>query len=315
MGSKYRLTPKPGIARAGRFVKTKVKPIIVNNKNNSAKIPKEQRVSSVKINPPKKRQVTKSSSAVKAAKKHKMSIQRRTSKVRSQKELQQVKHNKTLEGLKNSGKGKFLVMVACGPSIMEADLPKLKGHPKIDIMSINKPDSRLHPTNFWVFCDQSQYKRNRELFESFPNTLINTWSIRNKHQNQILVKNKSGVGFSKNILQGYHVGRSTTYANMQVAFWMNYDKIYIFGCDMCKIPGNDQLHFYGKNPDVDPRIRVKRFEKEAESYMTAAKTLTPQERQKFVFCSAYNPWPFMEHFPTLDHREAVSIILEEAGKL
>ena len=127
--------------------------------------------------------------------------------------------------------------------------------------------------------------------------------------------NKSGKGFSKNLSQGYYIGRSTTFANMQTAFWMNYDKVYIFGCDMCKPPGSDDLHFYGRNKDVDPAIRAKRFAKEAEHYTIGSKQLTAEERKKFVFCSAYNPWPFVKQFESLDHRVAVEHILEKADEL
>jgi hypothetical protein len=102
---------------------------------------------------------------------------------------------------------------------------------------------------------------------------------------------------------------------MQTAFWMNYDKIYIFGCDMSKSADLKQLHFYGTNPDVKPSIRVQRFEREAEHYLVGAKQLTPQERKKFVFCSSYNKWPFVDHFEKLDHNIAVEHILVKADQM
>jgi len=90
--------------------------------------------------------------------------QAKYSRIRSQKEKHQTQYNNAIEKLKGCGQGKFLIMVACGPSILEVDFDKIKDHPYIDMMSINKPDPRIHPTKYWVFCDNSQYVRNKDLF-------------------------------------------------------------------------------------------------------------------------------------------------------
>lgn len=332
MASKYRLFPKPGLARSGRFVGTRVNPVIITNRPNVVKIrgqkPKPKLTSQIKIPQAQKVQKVniqrpiiqrpingpKNSRVVTANRRNNLK-RSKSSPIRSRKEHEVSKYKKKLEALRNSGVGRLLIMVACGPSILEVDLPKLKEHPLIDLMSINKPDPRVHPTKYWVFCDQSQYVRNKQLFESYKGTVINAWSVRARHPNQILIRNKSGKGFSKDLNQGYYIGRSTTFANMQTAFWMNYDKVFIFGCDMCQPPGVDKLHFYGRNEDVAPEIRVKRFQKEAEHYMLGAKQLTPQERQKFVFCSAHNTWPFLEHYKKMDHKVAVEHILELADSM
>lgn len=314
----YRLTPKPGIARVGRFVHTKNHPIIISGKpnivkttdSNASKTPKEQQVQKVIIKKPEKRAEVRRNDRRKPR-----SPAAQPSALKVGKELEMGRYKKLIEDLQDCGKGRILVMVACGPSISEADLPKLKNHPLIDFMSINRPDMRIHPTKYWVFCDQSQYLRNKELFDKYPGKVINTWSVRARHPNQVLIRNKSGKGFSKNLLQGYYIGRSTTFANMQTAYWMNYDKVYIFGCDMCKPPNSEDLHFYGTNQDVDPAIRVKRFSKEAEHYIIGAQQLNPVERKKFVFCSAYNPWPFVKEFEYMDHREAVDHILAKANEM
>lgn len=312
MKRKYRLTPKPGVARAGRVVNTNTQPVIIAGKNNIIKTQdpqvKSQPVKKVIIKKPEKQPVRRRGAVNRAR-------APRPSPLRRQKELEIGKYKEDISKLKNIGVGRLLVMVACGPSILEADLPRLKNNPMVDIMSINKPDPRLHPTKYWVFCDQSQYTRNREIFDSYPGTLINAWSVRARHKNQILIRNRSGKGFSKNLDQGYYIGRSTTFANMQTAYWMNYDKVFIFGCDMCKPPNTDQLHFYGVNQDVEPSIRAKRFAKEAEHYSIGAKQLNTIDRSKFVFCSAYNPWPFVREFEQMDHREAVDYILKMASEL
>jgi len=310
--SNYRLRPKPGVVKAGRIIQTSISPIIIINKPKTgkspvamSKIPEAQQVQRVIIRKPLKPPV----------KAQRPKIKGKPGRLRQRKEVEIGRYKKDVELLKNSGAGRILIMVACGPSILEVDLPKLKGHPLIDFMSINKPDPRLGTTKYWVFCDQSQYTRNKDLFESWQGTIINAWSVRARHQNQVLVRNISGKGFSKNLVRGYHIGRSTTFANMQTAFWMNYDKVYIFGCDMSKSTDLKKLHFYGTNPDVKPEIRVSRFQKEAEHYLIGANKMTPAECQKFTFCSSYNTWPFIEKFEKLDHKEAVDIILERAESM
>jgi hypothetical protein len=312
MKRQYRLTPKPGVARAGRVFNTQTKPVIVNGRANVLKTKDQsvQKVPQVKI----KKVVIKKPARKPAARRVKPQAAR-SSALRKKKEVEISRYKKAVTDLKNSGIGKILIMVACGPSIMEVDLPKLIDHPLVDFMSINKPDPRRGTTKYWVFCDQSQYTRNREVFDKYTGTLINAWSVRARHPNQVLIRNRSGKGFSKNLSQGYFIGRSTTFANMQTAFWMNYDKVYIFGCDMCKPPNSESLHFYGRNQDVEPAVRAKRFAKEAEHYLNGSKQMTAEERAKFVFCSEYNPWPFVNEFSKMDHRVAVDHILGEANEM
>jgi len=325
MSSKYRLTPKPGIIKAGRTVKTPVRPTIIPTNaphiikisDRPPKIPPEQQPQKVliqrKISSPIPQSNPRRRTNPRPGARAQASVYR-SSPLRNQKEAQMGLYRKKVENLKDCGVGRYLVMVACGPSILEVPLEDLKGHNKIDLMSINKPDSRIHPTRYWVFCDQSQYTRNKTLFENYEGVVINAWSVRARHKNQILIKNRSGKGFSKNLLQGYFIGRSTTFANMQLALWMNYEKVFIFGCDMCKPPNAQSLHFYGVNQDVDPKIRVTRFQKEADHYEIGAKQMNVLERKKFVFCSAYNPWAFVNKLEKMDHRGAVEHILNLANE-
>lgn len=231
------------------------------------------------------------------------------------------RYDSKIKRIKDCGIGKILAIIAPGPSILEADIGSLKNHPDIDLMTINKPDMRVWPTEHWLFCDNSQYKRNMDLFNKYDGLVINSRAVRATHPNQIKIKNISGKGFSRDLLRGYHIGRSSTYAAMQVALWMNYDKIYIFGCDMAKVEITNKdgskstmLHSYGKNPDVSDEIRVKRFKEEAKYYHNAAKILREKDRDKFVFCSIYNKWPFVGRFSSLDHRTAADEILSGLGE-
>lgn len=215
--------------------------------------------------------------------------------------------------LKDVGQGRILVIVACGPSVNEVPIEKLNNNPNIDIMCINKPNPRVWPPRFWAFCDQTQYSRNLQYWEGFPGVIINATSVRARHSHQILLRTLSGTGFSKDLVKGYYIGRSTTYANMQTALWMNYPKVFIFGCDMAAV--NGETHCYGKNPDVSPENRVERFKQEAMSYEHAASVLSAEDRARFTFCSNYNKFDFLKKFPALDHTKAIDIILEMAKSI
>ena len=217
--------------------------------------------------------------------------------------------------LRGMGENRILVIVGNGPSILEVPLEQLKGHPKIDIMSINKPDSRIWPTSHWAFCDTSQFIRHESLWSTYDGVLITSTAIKRQKPKSMQVINLSGQGFSKNLSDGYYIGQSTVYASMQAAYWMAYKHIYAFGVDMNPEGIDGKLHFYGVNPDVDPAVRKGRFEKEASYYEHAANILTEEERKRYTFCSAYNPWPFVEKFGRLDHRVAVPQILEHANSL
>lgn len=219
-------------------------------------------------------------------------------------------YTQSIMRLKNIGIGKILVILANGPSVNEIPIEQLNNVANIDMMCINKPNKKVWPTKFWSFCDQSQYTRNQADWDMYQGTIITATAVRARHKRQVLIKNVSGTGFSKDLVHGYYIGRSSTYAGMQLALWMNYDKVYIFGCDMSAV--NGKLHFYGQNPDVNNENRIERFKQEGESFMYAAQNLNAEERQKFVFCSNYNKFKFIEYFPKLDHLTAIQSILETA---
>lgn len=216
-----------------------------------------------------------------------------------------------VQKLKDTGVGKILVMVAPGPSILEADLTKLKDHPYIDIMCINKPQPPVWPSKFWAFCDHTQYTRNQDTWGSYEGIILNSPNVTARKANQIIIRTKQGKGFSKDLSTGYYIGRSSTYANMQAAHYMNYDTVYIFGLDMAEV--NGKLHSYGVNPDVSPENRKSRFAAEAEHYLFAGQNLPEDVRKKFIICSSYNPWDFCKYFGRLDQKIAVDTILEAAN--
>ena len=214
-----------------------------------------------------------------------------------------------ISDLRNIGNNRVLVMIAAGPSVKEIDFKPIKNHPKIDFMCINQPCEAVWPAKYWAFCDQTQYKRNVAVWDKYSGIVINSANVTARRPKQFIIGSRSGKGFSTDITKGYHIGRSSTYANMQVAYFIGYDKIYLCGVDMAAAP-DGTLHYYGQNPDVTNERRKERFAIEAESYLWAGKNLPKEIKEKFVFCSSWNPWPFMELFHRLGHAVMVEEILK-----
>lgn len=214
-----------------------------------------------------------------------------------------------LANIRNIGVGKTLVVIGNGPSINEIPLEKLKHAKNIDTFSINHPDPRLWPTTYWSFYDPSQLKRHKNFIDSYDQTIFNSLAIRLNKSKAIAMKNLPGKVFSRDITKGICIGRTSCYAAMQLGLWMNYDKIYFFGVDMDESGIDGQLHFYGKNPDVEPEVRKNRFKNEVDYYNHAAEFLEPHERDRFFFCSSYNKWGFTRRFSYMDHKEAIATLL------
>ena len=219
-----------------------------------------------------------------------------------------------LRELYNSCVGRILVIIANGPSVLEIDTAKLLNNQRVDIMSINKPDSRVWPTKYWLFCDTSQLKRHHDLWANYNGCIFNSTMITESRPGTIFIKNIPGFGFSTDLTKGFHIGRSSVFSAMQVALWLGYDRIYIFGIDMgaVKVDGKEILHFYGVNLDCTTDSRKKRFAEEAKYYEDAAHSLPPETRKKFYFCSSYNSFKFLDHFNRLNQHEALRMICEDA---
>lgn len=215
-----------------------------------------------------------------------------------------------INALRYTGKGKILLVIANGPSINEVDYSDIKSYKEIEILSINRPDPRIWPTTYWSFYDTSQMRRHEDIFTNYEGTLFNSTSIKRYKPKSVIFKNIGGKKFSRDLTQGLCIGRTSCYAAMQIALWMDYDRIYLFGVDMDPNGLNGQLHFYGENPDVKPDLRKSRFASEAEYFEFAAENMHLTERMKFYFCSSYLNWPFVDKFKRLDHKEAIKHIKE-----
>ena len=210
--------------------------------------------------------------------------------------------------LKGVGVGRILIIVGNGPSHQEAPLDLLKTNSFIDVMSINRPDTRIWPTKYWLFCDNSVAKRHHDLIQTYPGLIINSAAIRDVGHRSIRAKTLTGKGFSLDLRYGMFIGRTSVYAAMQVAYWMAYDHIYLFGVDMTKV--GDKLYPWGSNPDVSDDSRMQRFKFEADHFSWMTTNTSPEVLKRYTFCTAYNPWPFIKAFEQLDHHMAVEEILK-----
>lgn len=239
----------------------------------------------------------------------------RPSNLRKNRDKLMGKYTEKIRGLRDIGNNRILVIVSCGPSANDVDIVKLNEHPKIDIACINKPDDRIWPSDYWIFCDQSQYMRNQEYWGNYSGTIINAASVRARHHKQILIRTLAGKGFSRDLLKGIHIGRSTTYVSMQIGLYMGYYKIFILGCDMAKPDVGKPLHRYGNNPDVPEENRIKRFSIEAENFLHGAKSMKDYEKNRFWFCSEQNKWEFINYFNRISQFDAVENILRSSDEL
>lgn len=218
-----------------------------------------------------------------------------------------------IKEIRNKGRGKLLAIIGNGPSLSEVPVEQLKGIPGLDIISINRPDPRLWPTSHWAFFDRSQFRRHQDLWNAYEGIMFNSTAIKEQKPKSMQFTNRPGVGFSRDPVEGIFIGYSSVYASLQIAFWMNYDHVYILGCDMNPEGLDGKMHFYGVNPDVEPGLRGQRFQREEKSYAHAATTLSEEERHRVTFCTDYNPWDFVKSFNQISHKTAVEHIRNHAS--
>ena len=219
--------------------------------------------------------------------------------------------SKPVSELRYQGRGKTLVIVANGPTHKQAALTELKGRDNIHLMTINKPDDRIWPTDYWLFCDPALRSRYDRYWQDYSGITINTRHVTETKPNCVKLQTIADRTFSNDLENGVHIGRSSTYVGLQVAMYMDFAKVFVFGCDMGRVDG--LLYPWGDNPDAPSHLREQRFAKEALSFQYFADNSAEEQRDKVVFCSLENTWPFVQRFKSIDHLSAVETILREAA--
>lgn len=217
-----------------------------------------------------------------------------------------------IKKLKGTGIGKYFAILGNGPSLADIDTAKLKNIESLYLCTVNVPDDRCWPTQYWSFYDRTQYHRHKEIYKTYSGILLNSTAIKEPAVNSIKFRNIPGIGFSNDPSKGIYIGMSSVYATLQIAAYIGFNRIYVLGCDMNNTVDVGRTHFYGVNPDVNPNERKKRFEKEANWYNHMAEYLEPSIKNKIVFCSkGINPWPFVNSFNSVTPSETVDFITKE----
>jgi hypothetical protein len=223
--------------------------------------------------------------------------------------------------LKDSGVGKVLVILANGPSLAEIKTEKLCGQKSVDLFAINRPDKRVWPTKYWGFYDTVIYHRHLEEWQWYGGTVITSTSTLRYEKNVaytpanvVLVRRLDGMGFSRDLVTGFHLGRSSTYAALQTALYMNYDQVYILGHDMGTRP-DGRMWFNNQAMDCNVQDRATRFDHEATFFDYAATQLNLDTRDRIIFSSNYNVWAFRNRFNNVDQDHVVEEVLAAAAKL
>lgn len=211
---------------------------------------------------------------------------------------------------KGKGKGRTLVIVANGPSKKGADLERLVNHPEIDIAAINVPDQRVWPPKFWFISDFSQYRANARQFALYSRMRWGKIFLAGANvKGPACIQLAGSDHFSLDPSAGVHVGGTTTNVSLQMALYWDYDRVFIFGLDMCSIDG--KLYEWGHHKVFGPKFdhaRTKNFPHEAETLWAACDAMG-KFRNRVTVCSRHNRWPFVARLNRLDEREAVDLIL------
>jgi hypothetical protein len=126
-----------------------------------------------------------------------------------------------IRGLRDIGAGRTLVILATGPSVNEvADLDRLRDHPRIDTLAVNRALPDLDPT-FLIFQDAEARMRLKDYLPSYGGIVLSALRASPPDQlNTVRFEARAGTGFSRELTQGVYCGKSTTYAAVQWALWM-----------------------------------------------------------------------------------------------
>ena len=184
--------------------------------------------------------------------------------------------------LKDIGVGRKLIIIASGPSVKRVNLEIARELPNVDCMTVNRPDDRVWPTKFWTFNDSPIYSKYK-LYDNPKTQIISTQSVRLNHA--IILKHApDGFGFNYDITKGVVLNRSSTYAALQIAYYMNYDKVIVLGCDQ-GLDADGRL--YHNRFDFEfggQEKRVTKFDLEAKRF----EQLCQYDMSKFIFISDIN---------------------------
>jgi hypothetical protein len=165
---------------------------------------------------------------------------------------------KSLDGLKNSERGKPCFVIANGPSLEIEDLDLLERNNVVTIGS-NKiyrcfDQTRWRPKYFTVADYLNAENDNREIDELSMIKFI-PYSLKSffKNKEDVFYFNELSANidtssayvprFSFDATEGFHVGHTVTHLNIQIAAFLGCNPIYIIGMDgSYKVPQTNISH-------------------------------------------------------------------------
>lgn len=161
-----------------------------------------------------------------------------------------------ISSLENIGLGKRIFLVGNGPSLNDMNLDLLEGEDSMAMNRINLlyPNTKWRP-NYYLFC--SSNCEHGEWGKKWSNSILNACSeektipiIWKKFQSSIqrngggilpektiwlnsMSENKIGsdLQFSTNAFERLDKSGTTMNVALQLAYYMNYEEVYIIGCD------------------------------------------------------------------------------------
>jgi hypothetical protein len=161
-----------------------------------------------------------------------------------------------IKHLKGIGKGKRIFLVGNGPSLNKMDLDKLVGEDSIAMNRIELiyPKTKWRPT-YYIFCSSNcgdsrwgkKWSKSIIKASTEPNTQPLIWdrfksTIENKSEDKLPEDTTYLKSFSENPIGNDNcfstnaeerLDKSGTSMNvaLQLAYYMEYDEVYIIGCD------------------------------------------------------------------------------------
>lgn len=222
---------------------------------------------------------------------------------------QKFKLRTDLEKLHGIKSGRHLVIFAAGPSAKRAPIDKL-AKLDVDFAVINRPVNGITP-NFFCAYDSVVIHDNIEYLKSFTGVIIGGTQVHFPGKEIWTFDNVGHNTFCLLASNGVCLGKSTTYAALQIFLFLGYEKICVYGLDMTADKSGELYHNSRGNKFVPYDERLKRFQNSELKYYDNLPKLPEHLRERFYFVSDINPWPFFEQMPHSRDMNTVPKILCE----
>lgn len=163
-----------------------------------------------------------------------------------------------LADLRNKHLGETCVIIGNGPSLNDTDLDLLRGVPTFGVNSIFLADARLpEPLTYYVVEDTAVFKDNADEIKAyhaktklFPTNYLRYFKGEEIPENTAFFRMNGGFygrdtgttfhpRFSTNAGQRVFCGQSVTIINLQLAYWMGFERVALIGMDFSYVIPED----------------------------------------------------------------------------